>query len=81
MTDRSHRDAEYVIIRDPKPKKPTRYYYDADDDNDSQAGSTTRRIIRTQPTKEQRIKYILSDEQESDYRRSRVVESKHVYIY
>jgi hypothetical protein len=74
MTDRSHRNADYVIIRDSKPKKPAHYYYDADDDNESQAGATTRRIVRAQPTKEQRIRYVIADEQESDYRRPRVAE-------
>ena len=78
MTDRSHRDSEYVIIRDSKSKKPSHYYYDADDDNESQAGGTTRRIVRAQPTKEQRIRYVIADEQESDYRRQRVVEPSDV---
>jgi len=86
MTNRSIRDTEYVIVRDSKPKNATRYYYDADDDNDSQQASTTRRIIRTKPTKEPRIKYVTADEHETDYRRSRIVESSDVctfvlYIY
>ena len=78
MADRSHRNAEYVIIRDSKPKKPTHYFYDADDDNESQAGATTRRVVRAQPSKEQRIRYVIADEHESDYRRQRVVEPSDV---
>lgn len=81
MTDRSGRETEYVLIRDSKPKKTTRYYYDADDDNDSQNGvTTTRRILRTKPTKEQRVKYVTADELDSDYRRPRVTESNDVCI-
>jgi hypothetical protein len=78
MTDRSHRNADYVIIRDSKPKKPAHYYYDADDDNESQPGAITRRIVRAQPTKEQRIRYVIADDQESDYRRPRVAEPSDV---
>jgi len=68
MTDRSTRDTEYVLVRDSKPKKTTRYYYDPDDDYDSQQGATTRRIVRTKPIKEQRMKYITTDELQSDHR-------------
>jgi hypothetical protein len=81
MTDRSHRDSEYVLIRDSKPKKSTRYYYDADDDNDSQQSVATKTIVRPKPTKEPRIRYITSDELESDYRRPRVAESIHVCTF
>jgi hypothetical protein len=80
MTDRSTRDTEYVLVQDPKSKKTTRYYYDADDDNDSQLGTSTRRIVRTKPIKEQRIRYVSSDEVESNYRRPRVAESSDVCI-
>ena len=48
MTYRSSRDSEYVLVQEPKPKKSTRYYYDADDD--SQSGSTTGRVIQTKPS-------------------------------
>lgn len=78
MTDRSTRDGEYVLVRDSKPKKTTRYYYDADVDNDSQLGAMTRRVVRTKPAKEQRIRYVLADEAESDYRRPRITESSDV---
>ena len=78
MTNRSSRDTQYVIVRDEKPKKPTRYYYDGDDDNDSQ---TARRIVRTKPAKEQRIKYVTADAVESDHRRQRVAESSDVSNY
>jgi hypothetical protein len=80
------RDTEYVIVRNRKPKKTRRIYYDEDedyDDDDSQIyTSTTRRITRSKPRRQQqpRIKYISSDEIDSDYRRQRVVESRDVCL-
>ena len=82
MTDRSTQNAEYVFVRgDNKPQRTTRYYYDADDDDEySQAGTTTRRIVRTKPMPEQRIRYVMADDVESDYRRPRQAESNDVCI-
>lgn len=81
MTERSSQTAEYVYVRDSKPKKTTRYYYDADDDDEySQGGATTRRIIRPKPAKEQRIRYVMADDVESDYRRPRQAELSDVCI-
>ena len=82
MTDPSSREAEYVIVRDRKPKKPTRYYYDDDDnidyDTDSHHGTSTRRVVRRKPVSEQRIKYITSEEPEAEYRRHHASESNEV---
>ena len=65
MAEPSSREAEYVVVRDGKPKKTSRYYYDDDDlidyDTDTPV-TTTRRIVRRKPVKEQRIKYISADE-------------------
>jgi hypothetical protein len=88
MTNRSSRDTEYVVVRDQKPKKPIRYYYDNDNDDDDdddeynevQIPTTSRRVLRTKPPKEQRIKYVTTDELESEYRRHRVAESNDVCI-
>lgn len=81
MTDRSTQSSEYVLVRDAKPKKTTRYYYDtADDDNDSQINTTTRRIVRTKPVKEQPVRYVVADDAETDYRRVRQAESSDVCI-
>lgn len=80
MTDRSTQSSEYVLVRDAKPKQTARYYYDGDDDNDSQTNTTTRRIVRTKPVKEQRIRYVRGDDSESDYRRVRQAESSDVCI-
>lgn len=79
MTDRSNRNTEYVLIKDSKPKKPSRYYYDADDD-DNESQPATRRMVRTKPPKEQRIRYVTADELESNYRRPRLAESSDVCI-
>jgi hypothetical protein len=86
MTDRSSRDTEYVVVRDRKPKKPIRYYYDNDDDDDDDDDNeipitSTRRIVRTKPIKEQRIKYITTEELESDHRRPRISELNDVCIF
>jgi hypothetical protein len=78
MTNHSRRDTQYVVLRNEKPKKATRYYYDTDDDDDSQMATITRRIVRTKPIKDQRIKYITTDELQSDHRRQRAVEQKDV---
>ena len=80
MTDRSTQNSEYVFVRDAKPKQTARYYHDGDDDNDSQTNMTTRRIVRTKPAKEQRIRYVVADDGESDYRRVRQAESNDVCI-
>ena len=67
MTEPSSRETEYVVVRDGKPKKTARYYYDDDDlidyDTDTPI-TTTRRVIRKKPVKEQRVKYISADEPE-----------------
>ena len=89
MTDRSRRDTEYVVVRDRKPKKPIRYYYDNDNDDDDDDDdddneipiTSTRRIVRTKPNKEQRIKYITTDELESAHRRPRISEFNDVCIF
>ncbi len=63
------RDTEYVLVRSRKPKKTRQYYYDddeADDDDDSQIYT---RVVRRKPRREQRMRYISSDDIESDYRR------------
>lgn len=67
MTEPSSRETEYVVVRDGKPKRTSRYYYDDDDlidyDTDTPV-ATTRRVIRKKPIKEQRVKYISADEPE-----------------
>lgn len=78
MTHRSNRDAQYVIVRDSKSQKPVQYYYDADDDDDPQAVLKTRRIVQQKPVKEQRIRYVSTDEVEPEYRRTRLPQSTHV---
>ncbi|CAF0756702.1 unnamed protein product [Adineta steineri] len=76
MNNRINRDAGYVLVQDKKQSKGTQYYYDSDDDddNDSQMATVTRRVIRTKPTKEQRIKYISTDDLQYDHRRQSIVE-------
>lgn len=66
MTAPSSRETEYVIVRDGKPKQTARYYYDDDmiDYDTDTPVTTTRRVIRKQPVKEQRIKYVSADEPE-----------------
>ncbi|CAF3345787.1 unnamed protein product [Rotaria socialis] len=75
MTQRLSRDVEYVVVTDRKPKPTQRYYIDSDDDNDSQPVVTTRRIVRTKPIKEHRIKYAEMQNGESDHRQQHVIES------
>jgi len=65
MTDR---DAEYVLVRNRKPRKTRQYYYDEDDDDDDDSQIYTR-VTRRKPAKEPRIRYVSSDEIDSDYRR------------
>ncbi|CAF0776412.1 unnamed protein product [Adineta steineri] len=76
MNNRINRDAGYVLVQDKKQSKGTQYYDDSDDDddNDSQMATVTRRVIRTKPTKEQRIKYISTDDLQYDHRRQSIVE-------
>ncbi|CAF0753408.1 unnamed protein product [Adineta steineri] len=75
MNNRINRDAGYVLVQDKKQSKGTQYYdSDDDDDNDSQMATVTRRVIRTKPTKEQRIKYISTDDLQYDHRRQSIVE-------
>jgi hypothetical protein len=62
------RDSEYVLVRNRKPRKTRQYYYDEDDDDDDDSQIYTR-VIRRKPAKEQRIRYVSSDEIDSDYRR------------
>jgi hypothetical protein len=85
MTNHSRRDTQYVVLRNGKPKKATRYYYDTDvdddDDNDSQMATISRRIVRTKPIKEQLMKYITTDELQSDHRRQRGFEQKDVCTF
>ncbi|CAF2411402.1 unnamed protein product [Rotaria sp. Silwood2] len=74
----SDRNTEYVLVRNPKPKKTRQYYYDDDpnddddDDNDSQIYG---RLVSIKPRREQRIKYISNDENDYDYR-SRIRDPK-----
>ncbi|CAF4389595.1 unnamed protein product, partial [Adineta steineri] len=76
MNNRIGRDGGYVLVQDKKQSKGTQYYDDSDDDddNDSQMATVTRRVIRTKPTKEQRIKYISTDDLQYDHRRQSIVE-------
>lgn len=62
------RDTEYILVQNKKPKrKPRQYRYkeEGDDDDDSQL---YQRVARTKPHKEQRLRYMSSDEIESDRR-------------
>ncbi|CAF0875453.1 unnamed protein product [Adineta steineri] len=80
MNNRINRDGGYVLVQDKKQSKGTQYYDDSDDDddNDSQMATVTRRVIRTKPTKEQRIKYISTDDLQYDHRRQSIVEPNNV---
>jgi hypothetical protein len=82
MTDPSSREAEYVVVRDRKPKKSTQYYYDDDDnldyDSDSNLGTVPRRVARRKPVSEHRIKYVTSEEPNAEYRRQHASESNEV---
>lgn len=80
MTDQA---TQYVVVQNGQPKKTMRYYYDSDDDYDDepQMPVITRRIVRTQPTKGQRIRYVTTNELESNHRRPRLTESIDVCIY
>jgi hypothetical protein len=86
MTDRSNREVEYVMVRNPKSTTAARYYYDDDDDehdddpDDSHVGTTTtmKRIIRRKPVREPVIKYVTSDEGDIDDRRKYRSESNDV---
>jgi hypothetical protein len=83
MTNRASRDTEYVVVRDRKPKKTSRYYYDddgdvEDDDNESQLDTTTRSVVRSKPIREQHVKYVSTDDHDSQYRRQRATEPSDV---
>ena len=78
MTNRSSRDAKYVLVQSRKPKATASYY--ADDDYHSQIEAPTRRIVRTKPREERRVKYVTSDELDGDYRRERWPVSNDVRI-
>ena len=71
MTEPSSRETEYVVVRDGKPKRVSKYYYDdddlIDDDTDAPVTARTRRVIRKKPVKEQRIKYVSADEPDVEY--------------
>ncbi|UJR28227.1 hypothetical protein I4U23_009477 [Adineta vaga] len=75
MTERLSRDMEYVILPQRKVRKPTQYYYESDDDNESQVPTVTKRIVRGKPVREQNIKYVTADELDRDHRRSRQTET------
>ena len=78
MTNRSNRDAKYVLVQSRKPKATANYY--ADDDYHSQVEPSTRRIVRTRPRDERHVKYVTSDELDGDYRRERWPPSNEVRI-
>lgn len=68
------RDTEYILVQNKKPKKKIRQYRyneDDDDDNDDDDNNSDlyRRVARSKPHKEQRLRYMSSDEIESDNRR------------
>lgn len=74
------RDSEYVILPEEKPKIIARYDDDdVDDDAETQIVTTTGRVVRTKPVKEQ-VKYVTTKNGEFEYRRPRRAESFDVGI-